>query len=88
MSKVLEIGIFLSLAGKEWLFLLQQGCQEFVGIAFLALCHLFRCAGKEKLTSTSTTFGTHINEPVGELDDIQIVLDDNHRIASIYQFLE
>jgi hypothetical protein len=31
MSKVLEIGIFLSPASKEWLFLLQQGCQEFVG---------------------------------------------------------
>ena len=46
MSKVPEIGILVSysltpltseLVKPDWLFLLQQGCQEFVGIAFLAL---------------------------------------------------
>ena len=44
---------------------LQQWSEELVGIALLRLHHVFRCAGKEKLASTSTTFWTHVDEPVG-----------------------
>ncbi len=43
---------------------------------------------QEELTAASSTFRTHVDEPVGEFDDIKIVLDDDNRIATVYQFLE
>ena len=67
---------------------LQQWSEELVGIALLRLHHVFRCAGKEKFAATSTTFWTHVDEPVCQLDDIQIVLDDDDRVATVYQLLQ
>ena len=43
---------------------LQHWGEDLVGIALLCLHPVFRCAGKEKLAATSTTFWTHVDEPV------------------------
>ena len=39
-------------------------------------------------TATATSLGTHVNDPVGTLDHVKIVLDDDHRIALIDQALK
>ena len=54
----------------------------------MLLHHFFWCSGKEELAAASSTCRTHVDEPVGEFDDIEIVLDDDDRIATVNQFLE
>src|SRR5699024_6015951 len=40
------------------------------------------------LTSAVTTLRTHVDEPVGTLDDVQVVFNDDHRIALLHQPLK
>ena len=51
-------------------------------------CHFLRRSEKDDLTTGSTTVRSHINEPVCLLHHIQIVLDDNNGVATIYQAVQ
>ena len=59
--------------------------QELTRVALLDLRHLARRALSHYTTACRTTLGTYINQMVGNLDHVQIMLDYNRRIASIDQ---
>ena len=50
--------------------------------------HLFRGAGGNDHTTTVAAFRTYINDMVCGLDHIQIMLDHQHGIAMIDQFMQ
>jgi hypothetical protein len=47
--------------------------------------YLLGGAGGNYSPAAVPTFWANVNDPVGALDHIQIVLNHNNRIASIYQ---
>ena len=49
---------------------------------------IFWRACGHNLAAAITAFGAEINNPVGLFDDIKIMLNDNHGIALIHQFLQ
>ena len=51
-------------------------------------CHLFGGSRREYLSALPATFWPHVDDMVGQFDDIQIVFDDDDGIASVNQFLE
>ena len=51
-------------------------------------CDFFRGSFCNDGTATAAPFRTHVNHPVGTLDDVKIVLDNDHRIALINQALQ
>ena len=53
-----------------------------------ALCHFFRCALGHDLAPLFPAFGSKVNEVVGRLDDIHVVLDDDDRIAAVHEAIE
>ena len=40
------------------------------------------------MTTVLTTFRTHVDNPVGGFDDVEIVFNDNHGIAAVDEFAE
>ena len=50
--------------------------------------HMFRCAFGDNHSATVTTFRAKVNNPVGGLDHIHIMLDDDHRVALVYKLLQ
>src|SRR5438270_1860626 len=60
-------------------------------IARLAFGNVFRGAGGDDMAAGVAAFGAEIDDPVSGLDDFEIVLDDEHRIAGLderMQYLE
>lgn len=45
-------------------------------------------AGGDNLATAVPTFGPEIEDPIGHLDDIQIVLDYDYRVAQINQAVQ
>ena len=56
-------------------------------IALLALGNLGWCAGGKNLTALATAFGTDVDKPVGLSDYVEIVLDDDDGVATVYELL-
>ena len=54
----------------------------------LGRCDLFRRAGGDDLAATVTTLGAKVDDPVGGLDDIEVVLDDHHGVAVFAQSMQ
>ena len=52
------------------------------------LHHFFRRAGVDHQTSRVSAFGAQVNQPISGLQDVQVVLDDEHRGAGLDQFPE
>ena len=50
--------------------------------------HLFRGAGCHNAAAASAAFRSQVNDIVGALDHIQIVLNNDHRIARVHQFVQ
>src|SRR5262245_51738594 len=50
--------------------------------------HLFRRSRGYHATSGLATLGTEIDQVVRRLDDVEVVLDDDHRVAAIDQAVE
>lgn len=67
---------------------LQHVAEKLARIAGLARCDEFGRAGGDKLAAALTRVGTKIDDPVGRLDDIQIVLDDDDAMTGIHDALE
>ena len=40
------------------------------------------------LPASATSFRPHVDNPVGDLDDIHVVLDDKDAVATVYKALE
>ena len=49
------------------------------------------CSGRslgDQLAAAVAALRTQVDELVGDLDDVQVVLDDQHRVAGIHQPLQ
>ena len=42
----------------------------------------------DHLAAVFAALGAHINHPVGGFDDVEIMLNDNHRVAAVHEFAE
>ena len=49
---------------------------------------LLRCAFGDDVATRLTTLRAHIDDPVGSLDDLKVVLDDDHRVSLINEGLQ
>ena len=67
---------------------LQQGLEELACVAGRALGHFLRCAGDHYLAAPVTALRPEVDQPVGSLYHIEVVLDDDHRIALFDQAVE
>ena len=54
----------------------------------MALCHLLGCTGNEQLPAASSSLWSHVDDVVGQFDDVEVVLNDDDRVALIYEFLQ
>src|SRR5262245_41388461 len=50
--------------------------------------HLFRCATCDDCPTTCTTLGAKIDHPIGTFDDLEVMLNDNERIAGVAELHE
>ena len=50
--------------------------------------NLFRCAFGNDVAATFTALGAEIDDPVGALDDVEVVLDDDERAATVNELAE
>ena len=57
-------------------------------IALLAFSYFFGSTGRKHLSSSSSAFRPHVDDVVGQLDDVEVMLDDNNRIALIHQTIK
>ena len=69
-------------------FIGQIALQIFSGVRFFNLADLFRRALGDQFTAAIAAFGTEVDQPVGDLDDVEVVLDDHHRVARVHQSLQ
>ena len=42
----------------------------------------------DHLAAVFAALGPHINHPVGGFDDVEVMLNDNHRVAAVHEFAE
>jgi len=52
------------------------------------MAELLRRTFSHKLSTAVAAFGTQIDDPICDLDDIQVVLDDQNSIAGVHQGLQ
>ena len=57
-------------------------------IGLFHFCNLFRCSLCNHRSAAVTAFRSHINDIIRSLDHIQIVFNNDHRIAAFCQSLE
>src|SRR5581483_880316 len=64
---------------------LQEGRQELAGVTLGCLGHLLRRALHHDRAATVATLGAQVDDPVGGLDHVEVVLDHQHSVALIDQ---
>src|SRR5579872_3974038 len=64
------------------------GPQVISGKRDIALRHLFRRPDSDEFSAAVAAFRSQIDDVVGRLDDVQIVLDDEHGIAELDEALQ
>ena len=57
-------------------------------MATFALFQFARCSLEYDLSTTITSLGSEINDPVGTLDHVHIVFDDYYRVSALDQSIE
>ena len=62
--------------------------QVLAGMAFGNGGNLFGGAGGDDSAAAISAFGTHVDQPVGSLDDVEVVLDHQDRVAGGDQAIE
>src|SRR5471030_2666237 len=65
--------------------LFQQRSQIFAGHAGRVGGDVFWRAGGDDLPAARAAFGAEVDDPVGRLDDVEVVLDDDQRVALVAQ---
>lgn len=63
----------------------KRALEELAGVAFLALGDLLGRAGDDDLPAAIAALRAQINHVIAGLDDVQIMLDDEHGIACVRQ---
>ena len=54
----------------------------------LGFRNLLRRAGGNDFSTTATALRSHVYDPVGGLNNIEVVLDDDHGIAVVAQAMQ
>src|SRR3981189_796326 len=67
---------------------MQDGSQPVAGVRCGIGGDLFGGAGGDDLPAAAAAFGTHVDDPVGGFDDVEIVLDDEERAAAFDELAE
>ena len=67
---------------------LYMGFEELPGVRGLLLTDLLRRALGDELAAGITAIGTKIDDPIRDLDDVRVMLDDEHRIVLVYKTLK
>src|SRR5690349_24675129 len=67
---------------------LQHGLQVAAGIARLDVDDRLRRALRDDPAAARAALGTEIDDPVGGLDHVEVVLDHDHRVAVIAQSMQ
>src|ERR1051325_5994842 len=65
-----------------------EGAQGLPGEAGRAEGDLFGCAGRHNFSAALAGFRAEIDHPVGAFDHVEVVLDDEQRMAGIDQALK
>ena len=66
----------------------QHGAQVAAGVRRLDLRDLLRRADRDDLAAGLAAFGPEIDDVVGGLDDVEVVLDDEQRVPGLEQLPE
>lgn len=66
----------------------QHALKELAGPRLFALSHLFRRTFGNDGAASVTAFRPKVDDPIGRLDHIEIVFNDNNGIALIHQSLQ
>ena len=77
-----------SLLPDDILMLSERLFQECSRIGTFALRHFFGGAFSNDLASCVATFGTQVDDPVGDFYDVQIVFDDDDGMACFDELME
>ncbi len=62
--------------------------KKFSGMRILGLRNLFGRSGGDDFTTRITSFRAEIDDPIGALNHLQIVLDHHERMPAIHKALE
>ena len=54
-------------------------------MALLAMLQFARCTLEYNLATTIARLGSEVDDPIGALDDVHIVLDNYHRVSALDQ---
>jgi len=66
-----------------------QGAGEVLaGVALFDAGDFLGGAGGDQATAAGAAFGSQIDHPIGGLDDLQVVLDDDHGVAQLHQSVQ
>ena len=65
-----------------------MGFQEGAGVRAGSLDDLLGGALGHQFPTPVAALGTQVDDPVGDLDDLQVMLDDQDRIAGIHQAMQ
>ena len=66
----------------------EYGGEPVAGVAGGVGGDLFGGAGGDDLAAAAAAFGAHVDDPVGGLDDVEIVLDDEQGAAAVDELAE
>ena len=58
------------------------------GVARRDLYHILRCAFGDNFAALNPAFGAEVDDPIGGLNDVEIMFDDHHAIALFDQTVE
>ena len=72
----------LFFGGKEFVF------EETGSVGFGAVDELFGGAGEDNAAAVTAAFGTHVDDPVGDFDDVGVMFDDNDAMATFDEAVE
>ena len=67
---------------------LQQPRQIPPGMTFRVRRNVFRRAHAHHHAAARAALGTHVDQPVGGFDDVEVVLDHDNRIAGVAQLVQ
>src|SRR5690242_20473584 len=68
--------------------ILQNAPQAYPSMGTGDLRHLLRRPGGDELPSRRAAVRPQVNDPVGSLNDVEVMLHNNHRVSGVYQTLE
>src|SRR5688572_8832460 len=77
-----------STAAPVWWLQAQQRCQELAGVGGVGLRHGLGGALDDHRAAAVAALGPEVDDPVGGLDHVEVVLDDQHGVALVDEPLQ